>query len=211
MFEPSLLTILGNFSKVSGQVFLPELFTKFMNRYDFQNQSEYSPSTTDQKLEFFLGKFEETAVESLAVFNDGLVLRSRSNTNFLDRFARDVFQFLKEDWGLSFVTTSTINMMYQSVIIVETDKDILAPLASTNFLSNQLQMRLSQTVGLDRPFHPFGMTISTEDASLAGLKPSAFRIERRAGIEFNLNQYFCVAPLRTDDHIALLEEWEKWV
>ena len=36
-----------------------------------------------------------------------------------------------------------------------------------------------------------------------------FTVERRAGSPFSSNRYHCVAPLKTEMHIALLEKFER--
>ena len=41
--------------------------------------------------------------------------------------------------------------------------------------------------------------------------PCDFRLERRAGMAYSENRYFSQAPLRTDDHIAMLNEMENQI
>jgi hypothetical protein len=38
---------------------------------------------------------------------------------------------------------------------------------------------------------------------------TGFTFERRMNVDYSMNRYFCMAPLRTHDHIQLLKEIEK--
>jgi hypothetical protein len=66
-----------------------------------------------------------------------------------------------------------------------------------------------KATGTNFDYEADSLTLAPDDAKLSGMKPSSFKIERRAGIEHQLTQYFSLAPLRTDDHLALIERWES--
>jgi hypothetical protein len=46
-------------------------------------------------------------------------------------------------------------------------------------------------------------------AENSALTVPRFIIDRRKNIAFARERYFCIAPLRTNDHIHILEEIEK--
>ena len=58
-------------------------------------------------------------------------------------------------------------------------------------------------------FHPGGIALAADHAEIAGLKPVAFRLERRGEIAYSENLYASLAPLPTNAHLALLTKLEK--
>jgi hypothetical protein len=61
--------------------------------------------------------------------------------------------------------------------------------------------------GLKLPkFGFWGLSLNFDTRSVAGIAPPFFAVERRIGFPFESNVFFSQAPLRTKDHIALLEK-----
>lgn len=206
----STLTILGFTSRTANQIYLPLLLRNFLDRYHFLKYPE-NLLATSSKYEFAHGIFGDGAIDTLEVYQDGFVVGSKSNTEFLDAFAEDLLDFLSDQWDISLVKSNSVDRMYQSALVIETEKDILRPLQSADRLADAVQKSLSMTTGLDVEFSPFGFSLSADQAKISTMRPPVFKIERRIGIEYQFNQYFTAAPLRTKDHLALLEDWEQAV
>ncbi len=56
---------------------------------------------------------------------------------------------------------------------------------------------------------PTGFTFNVDAVGLGIMPPSHFTIERRAGIPHKQNIFFSQAPLKTKDHIAILEKLDR--
>jgi hypothetical protein len=69
---------------------------------------------------------------------------------------------------------------------------------------------LIASYGQDVPeFEPTALTFSCDASKVKDIKPSMFTFERRAEEPFETGLYFSTAPLRTTDHIQLLNELES--
>lgn len=209
--ENSNLIVLGLASRERNQIYLPHLLSSFIRRYQFLSFPDEIASATPNKYEFSQGIFEDGAIETFIVYTDGIVVHSKSNSEFLDRFIKDVMAFLRDEWDTHFVESNTTSRMYQSTLIIESDKDILKPLSEAQVLAERIKEKLSTATGLNVEFEQFGMIFSADCAKIPMLRPAPFRIERRAGTEFSFNQYFTSAPLTTDDHLDILQAWESLV
>jgi len=207
-YESSTLTVLGFASHSGNQIFVPMLLKSFLDRYHFQKFPD-KVANGSNSYQFEHGLFEGRAIEAFDVYSDGFLVASKSDTSFIDGFVDDVLEFLDVDWGITLSKSNTVDRMYQSAFVFESKKNILKPLQAATKLADSLNERLAKTSGLDVEFNSFGISLSADQAKISSMKPSIFRIERRAGVEFDFGQYFTTAPLKTNDHLAMLEEWEK--
>lgn len=181
------------------------------SRYDFSTYPRSYEELSAEKIEFRHGKFEDVAIETLEIYNDGVVISSRSDTDIIDSFLTDLSEWLKEDLDISFIKTHSIEKIYDSTVIVQTDKNILKPLEALAEIANLLHSDLKETSGLDVKYEPFGWVLAADPTHNPALKPASLRIERRAGTDFSLQHYISVAPLKMNQHLALLEKLESLI
>jgi hypothetical protein len=55
------------------------------------------------------------------------------------------------------------------------------------------------------PFEPTGIVVNFDQIGFGGIPPAHFSLERRTGFRHEANTYFSQAPLRTQDHVAVLK------
>lgn len=209
--ETCHLTALFQIARLKGQLFLPETALMLGSKYGFSTYPRSYEELSADKVEFKHGKFEDVAIEHLELYNDGVVISSRSDTDIIDLFFAEFCEWLKEDLEMSFIKTHSINKIYDSTIVFQTDKNIMEPLEALAEIANILQSDLKETSGLDVKYEPFGWALAADPARNPALKPISLRIERRLGIEFSLQHYISAAPLKTKQHLALLEKLESLV
>ena len=209
--ENCRLTALFQIARIKGQLFLPEAALLLGSRYNFSTYPQSFEELSAEKIEFRHGQFEDVAIQTFEIYTDGVVISSRSDTDIIDLFLEDLSEWLKEDRDISFIKTHSINKIYDSTIIIQTDKSILKPLDTLTKIANVLQSELKETSGLDVKYEPFGWTLSADPTQNPALKPVSFRIERRVGIEFSMQTYISAAPLKLKQHVALLEKLESLV
>jgi hypothetical protein len=58
-------------------------------------------------------------------------------------------------------------------------------------------------------FQPWGMSLNIDGHELGVLPPAFFALERRVGFPFNAKVFFSQAPLRTKDHLVVLEKLDS--
>lgn len=203
--EMTHVTSLFQLTRPQGQLFLPMAIALLKDRYSFAGASNPLERKDSDKLEFSHGIFDGNGIEELSVYNDGVIVRSRSNSDVLDEFLTDLRSFVESELGLVVIQTHQINRLYESILIAEFSSNPLTLLEQYSNISRQVELKLQETSCLEVSYNPYGFKLSPDETKIAAMKPGPFTIERRAGIGLEMNQFFCVAPLRTNDHIEILE------
>ena len=207
--EMSRVTALFRMTRPSGQPYLPHIVTRKSERYRFGSAPDSINELESNRIEFRHGLFEGSAIEMLDVYNDGIIVRSRSDTDFLDEFIDDLVAWLENDHGLSVIETHTIGKLYDSTLLVETNRDAFKPFGAYAEVCPMFENELRDSSGLSVAYHNFGFALSADQTRDPALKPVPFRFERKEGIDVSQHQYLATAPLRTIRHLAILERLEQ--
>ena len=190
---------------------MPAACEAFVERYSFSSFPQSIDEMAKEPISFAHGLFNGAAIESFDIYSDGVIISSKSSTDVLDNFLADLNAWSKSKLGLDRVETHTISRLYESHVMVRTDKNILKPLSQLAEMSKLLSAGVKKASGQEVVFEPFGIALAPDSSKTVGLKPIAFRLERKAGIEFPMHFYLSSAPLRTKDHIALLQRLDGLV
>ena len=190
-------------------MYLPQAAAMLSHRYNFASYPSSYNDLSGDRIDFRHGEFEGSAIESLEIYSDGIVITSRSDTDFIDKFFADFCQWIDDDLGLSMIKTHSIDRVYESNLIVEAERNILMPLEELSKISQLIENDLKEISGLEVQFEPYGWTIAADQTHNPSLKPTAFRVERRLGIEFSMEQFATSAPLKTKQHLDVLEKLES--
>lgn len=194
------------FSPVSG---LNErlLIGAISQRYNFDRSPNLSSTADVQRtgLEFKFGFFRteagEVTVQSFSIHNDGVVVRTNT-TEHADGFFGDLINWLIEDFGCRRVP---IKSHYLSEIVVDFER----PMANALNNYNKLVSLVLSSVDENREASAAAFSsLSIEFFASAGEIPK-FIIERRQGTTMEEERYFCSAPLKTEEHLRVLEEIER--
>lgn len=208
-YEMSRLTALFNVTRISGQLYLPLAVTEITKKYSFAGVPSSLAEMTSDRVVLSQGIHEGTAIDSMELYNDGVVISSRSNTDFIDGFFADLCGWMETALGLTMIKTRSVDRIYDSNILVETSADVLKPLNALSGISEAIEGHLRNDSGLDVKYEPFGLSLAPDQTRSPNLRPSAFRLERRAGSEYSLNQFMSSAPLKTTQHLRILEQLER--
>ena len=207
--ELSRVTSLYRMTRTTGQTYLPHIAAEIVGRYRFGSAPHSFADFSGDKAEFKHGLFSGSAIETLDIYNDGIIISSRSDSDFIDEFIHDFNSWLKDDYNVSIVETHTVGKIYESVLLVETDRDVLQPLNAYTEILSTIEEALRSTSKLKVKYENFGLSLSTDHTKNPALKPVPFRLERKEGIEFSRHQYHTIAPLRTKQHLEVLEQLEQ--
>jgi len=207
-----MVTVLGVAARAGGTLYSLDLFKEFADRYNFAIWPKLDEIVSHaSKLTFKVGRYKQYQINDFEIYNDGIVIKAAIDTDVIDEFINDALCFIDEKWDIRLEKANTIDKMYQSVITFASDKDILSPLNAAKSLFFDVQEGVKNATGFDIPFASAGFFLSVDEATIPSMKPTAFKIERRAGSECQFNHYFSAAPLRTSDHVRTLEKWEASV
>jgi hypothetical protein len=146
----------------------------------------------------------------LSIYNDGIIVAGRCSNQLLDEFIEDLFDWAAEAIGLIPVKGVRSEKHFESAIVVQSDTDLAALVSPDEAASNLISSALTSANAV--PFRPSGAMFDCDPEAVANAKlrrkPSRFSIERRLGLPFSDNFFYCQAPLKTDDHLEVLRSLE---
>jgi hypothetical protein len=192
-----------------GRVYLPNAVQLFVDRYKFAGVPKALDELSGDRLAFKHGLFRDTVIDQLDIYNDGVVVTARAPSDILDAFVGDLCEWMEISFGLGRIETHSINKSYESHLLVQSDAPVLHALETLAPVQDMLTHALKASTTLEAQFQPFGLSIATDHALIPGLRPIAFRIERKATVAFDTNLYVSGAPLPSAEHIKTLERMEK--
>lgn len=207
-YDTSSLTALFLAARPQGQLPLARSMGELVKRYNFTILPK-ADQLEAQKVEFRQGQFGEVGIESFSLYNDGVVVTSKSPTDVLDAFLEDVCSWMESTLGLRRIETHAVNKAYESGVMVRSEARLLQVLDALAPIQETIAKSVKAAMGLETRFEPYGISLAVDTTLFSGMRPNPFRLERRAGLAFDTNYYVSQAPMRTADHIKLLEKLEK--
>ncbi len=207
--EMSRVTVLFQATRPRGQLYRPHLAAALAERYHFGSAPQTIAELEGPKIEFRHGLFEDSAIETFEFYNDGIIVTSRSDTDFIDAFIDDLVAWQTKDHGQVIIETHTVRQMYASSLLVETDRSVFQPLESYAEIARLIEDSLRESSGLDVAFQNYGFELAADQTQISTMKPIYFRLERKEGIEFSRDQFYSAAPLKTKQHLEILERLEQ--
>lgn len=198
-----------------GGVSDPDVITKVKERYQFNKSPDLKieeVSKNGYKFEMGIFSFQNvrTRIIDFALYRDGIVVNA-AKSDAAEAFLDDIVSYMKSEFSFrDFI--SQPRKYFQSQIIVEFDRSPAKLLGPLDKITSAISQRIKATYSVEP-----AMNFSRADFDFDRTKNPAFNsiqkiiIERRVGIPFDKERYFCAAPLRTADHESLLREIEELV
>jgi hypothetical protein len=194
-----------------GKTLFPELFEWLKDEYHFDAAPQTISDLDESKaLAFLRGTFqikEEIFVDvELKIFNDGLVASTCSSTHDTDAFLEDVLKSATQEFSLSYKPEMIRKKLYVSELNVRCARRI----DSLNPKLSQFAARIASLIPAkpNVPYELFGLSFSP----VHGVSPlviSPFRFERKNNTTPDEQRFYSTAPLHTDGHLSLLNEFES--
>jgi hypothetical protein len=204
------------FFKIGSPGYLPEIAQKIKERYEFvvsprsEDLLSQSPDAT-KAAEFKHGRVKNiegrsVIIQQLAVFPDGIVADTTTSTEDSDLFISDLYTWAQGELSAD---VKLGHRRYISNLEFQTTNplEIYAPIFGS--IGNAVTKLLSD-YGLDvAPYQFSKLTLNIDEIGAVPPQPAAFQLERRAKVAFKENMWFSQAPLKTKDHIKVLQDLEK--
>ncbi len=191
-----------------GQIFYPDLIKELAKDFSFQKMPTSAELEKREGLEFKIGKAKDVVIDALKLFDTLVVVETHSNTSDSEKVTHELLRWAKEKFGLNYSPEMIRKWGYISDLNFETTFPLLdaacKPLTS---LGAKMAKALSEI--WHEPFEYKPLILSVGHSPLVrknGIAP--FRIELRVESHFAENRWFSEAPLPTDMHIKLLEQFE---
>lgn len=206
--EQTLILKLGVITKPDAQIYLPDLVAAVHSEFHFAQVPE-AASEKLESLEFDQGKYKDFAIGRLGLYNDGVVVRSQTNSSRLDEFLAYLEKWGKKHFGLEFIPTQSSGTLYQSEILVVPEAEIFKSLKKLTKIEKRLDALALERSGLRLNFKFSGVSAQPTPIQIQGFKPAQFRFEHKTGSDPALNLFYSIAPLPTDDHFNVLQELDE--
>lgn len=193
-----------------GHVPYSGIVNELVGRYGFQKWPQSLQEFDEQKgVEFLAGQWKDVAIDKFVIFNTGIVAETRASTDVSRQIIEDALATGRESLGLSFEEGMIKRWGYVSDVTFYSDVSLLAvfshPLAR---IAEAIGHEVSKATGENLEFQPISLSIG-HDPLVRKYTLAPFSLARRVEVPFSENKYFSEAPLPTDIHIKLLEQFER--
>jgi hypothetical protein len=202
-----------------GGTHVPEALSAVIERYAFNiapSLSDPIQKTRDNGFKFETGRFassdgNEHLIQEFTIWPDGLVV-SGYTTDEAEAFLDDFSQWGRKTLGFR-VNLAALNLRaYLSQLVVEFDHSLVRAFSVLQPICTAFDNALRKTYDTEFPStEPVTIRLDYDHA----VAPAAFKVlgpfivERRENHRFTEdNFFFSQAPLRTEDHLSLLAQFE---
>jgi hypothetical protein len=191
-----------------GQVYFPDVVSKLVERYSFQKFPQKLEEFDESKgVEFHEGRIGNKNIQKFVIWTSLLVLETRSNTTDSKQILEDMLQWGTSNLGLSYQPGMIKRFGYVSDLTFYSDVPILGVSPALAKLAAKTSTALTDIWQEPVQYETTNLAVGHDPmARKYGIAP--FSITHRAESRFSENKYFSEAPLPTDTHISLLEEFE---
>jgi hypothetical protein len=191
-----------------GKTFFPEIIQKIQQRYGFLQVPKVGEVEEEKGIELKTGKIGDRVVDVLKIFPNLFVLETHSNTTDSKLILEEMFEWAKSEFGLTYDPSMILHWGYVSILTFYSDVNIIA---KANHPADKLAFKMSHAVseiwGEPIAFESRGLSISHDPLTRKNGIASLL-ITPRAEVPYEENKFYSEAPLPTDMHIKLLEEFE---
>lgn len=194
-----------------GVIYFPELVREIAKHFHFQKY----PQTLEEHdmakgVEFLQGRSAKRTITKFVIWSSVLVLETNSNTDDSKEIIEEFLKWGKEKFNLTFEPGMIRRYGYISDLAFYSDAPILSPSPLLERIGQKTGKALTDIWQEPVHYEPFDLKIGHDPlARKWGIAP--FQITRRAETEFSANKYFSEAPLPTNLHISLLQEYEEGI
>lgn len=191
-----------------GKTSVSELVRRLTEHYGFQK----FPQTVEELdltkgIEFLVGSAGERPIMKFVLWPTAMVVETRISTDASKAVLEEILIWGAKELGLNYKPGSIKRFAYVSDVTFFSDAPLLDVNPAVRSLAAKCSEELSKIWEEPVKYEPFTVRVGHDPASRKfGIAP--FLIEHRAEARFSENKYFSEAPLPTDSHWRLLEEFE---
>jgi hypothetical protein len=156
---------------------------------------------------FLHGIFDgKVVIDKVKVYSNGIIAEAKADTVECVAFIMDVIEWAKNEIGLIMVPNTESPELYTSTLEVQMDCDLAKPFSYFDQIGKMVETMLGSYRMPARTYEVSGFQFGDRDS-----QNTPFKFERRTGHAFSENVYFSIAPLKTQDHLRLLETLESLI
>ncbi len=179
---------------------------KLVERFNFAKYPKnFDEINLQSGIELVQGQVGEVVVDKITLYQNGIVIDTRSSTDNSEKVLDDLMAFATELFGAQLKGTKR---HYVSQVIFRSELHLARLNAALDGIAKNLTQKVSENMTQEFRFEPTAIVLNA-DVSNSKIFPVPFSIERRNGVSFSQNTYFSSAPLRTGEHLELIRQFEK--
>jgi hypothetical protein len=180
-------------------------------RYGFlQGPRVVSDYNLQNGITFLDGQFGTTLITKLSVHGNGVLAEANDTTDQIDAFLDDLISFSNELLGFTVFTEPDLRRAYLSQFEAEIENGLAESFSEFTEIGRKISSIVKSYGANSSPFEVTELALHCDINALELPRPGPkFSIARRAAETFDKRLYFVSAPLRTKEHISLVNELEK--
>lgn len=194
-----------------GGVNPQDLIKEVGKYYRFQKVPETLEEFDIQKgITFLNGRLGKKTIRKFVIWPNAIVLESGSTTDSNKDLIDEILKWGAVKLGLVYEPGMIKHYAYISDLSFTSDAPILSVSPLLDRIATRTTKALSEIWQEQIQYEPLELKAGHDPLTRTwGIAP--FQITRRTGHRFSANKYFSEAPLPTDIHIAMLEEYEAGI
>jgi hypothetical protein len=195
-----------------GFGYRPDAIKAVVERYQFvefpRQPSEILPTDTSVPIVFRHGRLPDSAIvmERLEIYPAGLTVTTLSNTDDALVALDQVLDWASEHFRITFERVREPG--FWSQLNVRFERQLGGFFPKLEPLARELSDKHPDFISF-RPEYSLGALHFTFESKQPNVTPIPFRIERALNVPYSENLYVSDGALTTQDHIAILEKFER--
>ncbi len=192
-----------------GKISVGELVRKIAEQYGFEKfPRTFEEIDLGKGIEFHEGGSEKGAIRKFIIYDTLLVLETRINTSTSKSILEEMLTWGAKELGLNYKPNSIKRYAYISDVTFYSEVPIIDLPPAAMKVSARISKELTDIWQQPVKYEPLNFNIGHD--STGRKNPIApFTIARRSETRFSENKYFSEAPLPTETHLEILEQYEK--
>ncbi len=192
-----------------GLVIYPSLIEGLIAKYDFDTYPDDDAELDETKgIVFENGNWNGILIDRVTIFGDGIVIDTRSSTKDSEAIFDEAMQWASESVGITYSPNMVSRKIYVSELVLRLEVGFNSLNPALQSFCEKLSSTVNSYAGLTANYGLNGVTFNY-DTSHLNTSIAPFRIDRLENTAYSENKYYAVAPLQTDEHLELLEEFEN--
>jgi hypothetical protein len=192
-----------------GAVYYPDITKALVARYNFQKFPQKLEDFDESKgVTFGAGRLGDTVIEQLIIYTYGIVLDTRISTQESRRLLEEAFEWGREELGFTYKPDMVKRWQYASQVTFRSTAQMTGASSAVEKLVASVAKGVADTMGENLKYDVAVLSVDYDQLTRKHAL-GKFSIQRRDNTPFSENKYFSDAPLPTDTHIHLLEQFEK--
>lgn len=193
---------------LNGTLYWPEIIPALVERYGFVKYPTSFDSLDESKgIELVGGRFGKQVIEKLVILDTGIYLDTSISTAVAEELWYGLMDWATQKLGVTFKPDMIKRAVYVSHVTFHSEVPILSVNPILTKIGAVVTEQVEKCYRQRLEYEPAVISI-TFDQQLTKLGTAPFTIQRREGAPFEENKYFSSAPLRTNQHLEMLEAFE---